>query len=357
MGQRKEIANAYAHKGLGVNRAIAIVGIKRSTYYYKPNGLPRGKPNSTHTVKLGGEIVSNSVVLESILKLLSNEYHDYGYQVVTQELKKLGYIINAKKVYRIMREHHLLHASIKASKNQTRERINFTVPPLVEPFSTVEADLKYIYIHGQNRNAYLLTMLCTFSRCAPVWKLNFSMKSTDVNELVESLLQHALVRKYTQGKGIKVKIRTDNGPQFIAHILAKELENKQITHEFIHPGTPQENAHIESFHNTVTKLVTNKNIFQYLDHAREVFTGFFDAYNNTRVMKSLLYYSPSQFLSLWDKGIVEIKKDGRGREIFFFKEKPDPCLDRGSSPEEVFVQNKFTNFNNDFLNRPENSPT
>lgn len=356
MGQRKEIANTYAHKGLGVNRAISIVGIKRSTFYYKPNGLARGKQCSTHTLKVGGEIVSNTIVLDSIFKLLSNEYHDYGYQVVTQELKKLGYIINAKKVYRIMREHHLLHASIKSSKKQTRDRINFTVPPLTEPFSTVEADLKYVYIHGQNRNAYLLTLLCTFSRSAPVWRLNFSMKSADVNELVESLLQHDLIRKYTQGRDIKVKIRTDNGPQFIANILAKELENKQIAHEFIHPGTPQENAHIESFHNTVSKLVTNKNIFQYLDHAREVFTGFFDTYNNTRVMKSLLYYSPIQFLSLWDKGIVGIKNDKRGREIFFFKEKPDPILDLGSSPEEVFVQNKFTTFNNHFLNRPENSP-
>jgi len=356
MEQRREIANAYAHKGLGLIKALAIVGIKRSTFYYKPNGRARGKPCSTHTKKLDGELVHNDKVVESILKTLSNEYHDYGYQVMSVELKKQGYLINEKKVYRLMGENHLLHASVKSSKSQKRERINYTVPPLTEPFSTVEADLKYIYIHGQNRNAYLLTMLCTFCRLAPVWRLNFTMKSTDVNELVESMVHHMLVRKYIISRGLKVIIRTDNGPQFIAHALASELKSKQIAHEFIHPATPQENAHIESFHNTVTRLVTNKNVFQSLDHAKQVFTEFFNAYNNTRVMKCLLYYSPSQFLSLWDKAIVGIKKDHQRKEIFFFKEKPDLPFDHGLSPEEVFVQNKFNIFSNQFLNRPENSP-
>jgi len=356
MEQRREIANAYAHKGLGLNIALAIVGIKRSTFYYKPNGRARGKPCSTHTKKLNGELVHNDKVLELILKTLSNEYHDYGYQVMSVELKKQGYIINEKKVYRLMGENHLLHASVKSSKRPKRERINYTVPPLTEPFSTVEADLKYIYIHGQNRNAYLLTMLCTFCRLAPVWRLNFTMKSADVNELLESMLQNMIVKRYTNSRALKIRIRTDNGPQFIAHALASELKSKQIAHEFIHLATPQENAHIESFHNTVTRLVTNKNVFHSLDHAKQVFTEFFNAYNNTRVMKSLLYYSPSQFLCLWDKGIVGIKRDHQRKEIFFFKEKPHPNPDDGSSPEEVFVQNKFNTFSNQFVNRPENSP-
>jgi len=44
----------------------------------------------------------------------------------------------------------------------------------------------------------------------------------------------------------------------------------------------------------VTRLVCNRNIFQDIDHARNIFNDFYLAYNETRVMKNLLYYPPEK---------------------------------------------------------------
>ena len=260
----------YVASGISVNDAVRIAGMKKSTYYYQPNGKRKGKRPSTHTMR-NGVMVPNEAVVKEITRLIDPEYHDYGYQVSTDLLKQLDYKINHKKVYRLMDENNLLHPATKKSAPHNKTYIKYTVPPLEGPFKTIEADIKYVYIHEKNRNAFLITFLCTFCRYAPVWDLQFSMKNEEIGELIYDLVYEPEVKRYLENQKIKVLIRTDNGPQFIARQLAAILESLGISHEFIRPGTPQQNAHIESFHNTVTRLVCNRNIFQDLEHAKRDF--------------------------------------------------------------------------------------
>lgn len=329
--------------------------MKKSTYYYQPNGRHKGKGPSTHTMR-NGVLVANEVVVEEITKLIDPEYHDYGYQLSTDLLKRLEYRINHKKVYRLMKENHLLHPPTKKSAPLNKTFIKYTVPPLESPFKTIEADIKYVYIHEKNRNAFLITFLCTFCRYAPVWDLQYSMKNNDIGELIYDLINDPEVKRYIDNQKIKILIRTDNGPQFIARQLAVLLEYVGIAHEFIRPGTPQQNGHIESFHNTVTRLVCDRNIFQDLEHATEIFKGFYHAYNETRAMKCLLSYPPKKFLKLWESGIIGIKKNKKNKEIFFFREKPHPECGLGFSPEVLYQVNKTNIFESNVLNPLEISP-
>lgn len=73
-------------------------------------------------------------------------------------------------------------------------------------------------------------------------------------------------------------------------------------------------------------------------------------------MKALLYYPPKQFLKLWKSGIIGIKKDKKSKEVFFFREKPVPNLEPGSSCEDFFTVNKNSNFEIAVLNQLEISP-
>jgi transposase InsO family protein len=343
VGEKREIVCRYVGRGLNVSDAVAIAGIRKSTYYYRPNGRPKGKRPSTHTLKYGVGMVTNDVVVEEILNLISPEYHDYGYKVSSELLKREGYLINHKKVHRLMKDNHLLHPQTIKPEPLNRVFIKYTVPPLDGPFKTIEADIKYVYIHEQNRNAFLITFLCTFCRYAPVWDLRYTMTGQQIKDLVMALINHPVVRENID-QNTRIMIRTDNGPQFIAKILASALDVIGLKHEFINPGTPQQNAHIESFHSTVTRLVCSKNVFRDLDHARQIFNEFYFAYNNTRVMQALLYYPPSQFLKFWKSGIVGIKKDKKNKEIFFFREKPHPFGGIGSSHEDFLLVNKNSNF-------------
>jgi transposase InsO family protein len=356
MGEKREIVCRYVGNGLNVCNAVSIAGIKKSTYYYRPNGRPKGKRPSTHTLKYDEGLVPNDAVVDELINLISPEYHDYGYKVSSELLKRKGYIINHKKVNRLMRDNNLLHPQTMKPEPLNKLFIKYTSPPLDGPFETVEADIKYVYVHGENRNAFLLTFLCTFCRYAPVWELQYSMCSSQVIDLVMDFINHPIVKENISREKTKIMIRTDNGPQFIAKKLATALDAIGLNHEFINPGTPQQNGHIESFHSTVTRLVCNRNIFRDLSHARNIFQEFFYAYNNTRVMKALLYYPPKQFLNLWQSGMVGIKKDKSNREIFFFREKPLPNTEVGSSAEDLYAINKNIKFEIPVLNPLEISP-
>lgn len=178
-------------------------------------------------------MVPNQNVVNEIIKLIEPEYHDYGYQLSTDLLKQKEYMINHKKVYRLMGENNLLHPPRKKSVALKKSFVKYTVPPLEGPFKTIEADIKYVYIHEENRNAFLITFLCTFCRYAPVWDLQYTMKSREIAELVFDLIHDPEVKRYVQGQRIKILIRTDNGPQFIAKALADILDSLGIAHEFI----------------------------------------------------------------------------------------------------------------------------
>ena len=331
-----------------------MTGISKSTYYYLSNGRKKGKRSTDYTWSVD-KLCSNQEVVNEILDIISPEYLDYGYHTVTVELRRRNYLINHKKVYRLMKENHLLHPVQKRGKDMKKAYVEMTVPALEGPFVTVEIDIKYIRIHEQNRNAYLLTFLCTFTRFAAVWALEYSMTANRITVLINEFINHPLVKLQNPDPNrMNIKIRSDNGPQFIAKKLADILEKVNIKHEFIKPGTPQQNGHIESFHNTVTRLVYSKNIFMNLEHAKNIFTDFFNTYNYQRMMSVLLYYSPYQFLKLWNNGNVGIILDKYNKEKFFLRKKP--------TSEEVSLDlcllgiNKFNSFVNQYYKQKEISP-
>ncbi len=315
MEERKILINKFVARGMKVAKATYIAGIAKSTYYYKPNNKLKGKKPSKTTI-FKNMIVDNAILLDDMKKILGREFNDYGYIRTTMALRDLGYRINPKKVYRIMKENNWLFPK-KRKKNLNKKYVKFTTPLPDFPFQVIEIDIKYVYIIGTQRNSYLITILDTFTRFAAEWVLEYNMKAQRVIDLIYKLQKNECIENVPY-----ISIRTDNGSQFIAKAFRELLEDNQMPHEYIHPGTPQENGHIESFHSTVEKNICKKYEFNSLQEAKETLKRFYDYYNNERIMKSILYLSPKNFLKLWYEGKIGIKRE-KNKQIYFFKEKPD----------------------------------
>ena len=84
-------------------------GVPRSSFYYKRGDAIRGRKPSKMTITQDGELVDNTVVLQDVKSILQQEFCCYGYKNIRSCLTDAGYIINAKKVYRLMKEHNLLY--------------------------------------------------------------------------------------------------------------------------------------------------------------------------------------------------------------------------------------------------------
>jgi putative transposase len=147
---------------------------------------------------------------------------------------------------------------------------------------------KYVYIHGEQRWAYLLTVIDVFTRCLVVQMFDRSIRANDVIRL---LTQTAPTWTTTE----RIRLRTDHGSQFIANDLVPVLEKLNIEHEFTHPGVPEENAFIESWHSIFQAEVASRFEFASFQEADETIKRHRHWYQHERLHGSLRYQTPEEF--------------------------------------------------------------
>lgn len=326
MAEKKEVVGKYVAKGIKVDIACNYAGISKSTYYYKhKTGHPGRKPSSYSFTKTGG-IIPDTMTVKMIKAICQEDFTEYGYIKMTWELKDRGLIINKKKVLRLMKENQLLFKKNKSSK---KEFVKFYQPLPLMPFDCLEMDIKFIYIKGQHKNALLITVLDTFSRVALEWDLQYSIKHDAVIYLLKNVIRNWLQIYKPYFDETPVSIRSDNDSRFIANDLKKFLILNDISQQFIMPATPQQNAHIESFHSVVEQLVCSKLEFENIEDARLNIEKFMDTYNNRRTISSIAYLPPMVFLKECLENNISLiysKKGNRFKHKFIFKERrPDWC--------------------------------
>lgn len=259
----------------------------RSSWYYKPTNGRRGIKPSTHTQKWDSTITPNELVVEEIKKILG-VVDFYGYEKVTWELHDLDYIINKKKVYRLMKEANLLLIGQRISTHGKRQFIQYRCIDATRPLEYLVMDIKYVYIHQEKRFAYLLTVMDVCTRFVLGHILKNSIKKSDVVLLLSFVLN-----------GIKVKgiiIRNDNGSQFLAHTVRDYLSKMEVVQEFTHIASPEENGFIESLFSSLEREFLNRNWFDSLYHARMRLQDYFMIYNYRRKHRELKRRSPYQYV-------------------------------------------------------------
>ena len=237
-------------KGISVRRLLVWSHLGPSSFYYKKSGRPKGIRPSTHSVNSDGEFFENTAVVKDIEKTLHQEFCPYGYRSMTGELKDRGWIINHNKVYRLMKEHKLLYGGKIRPEPFKRNFIRFRTPGAEKPLQYLSMDIKYVQIHGWRRNVYLLTIMDIYSRKVLIHMLKVSIKKGDL------LVMLSLMLLECEAEGMR--LRNDNGSQFIAGVVRQFLKGKGISREFSHVATPEDNAYIEALHSNLQREVIDR---------------------------------------------------------------------------------------------------
>lgn len=231
-----------------------------------------------------GELFENKEVVADIEKTLHQEFCCYGYRNMTAELRELGWIINHKKVYRLMKEYKLLYGEKIRPEPFKRNFIRFRTPAAERPLQYLSMDIKYVHIHGWNRNVLLLTVMDICTRKVLIHMLKQNIKKGDV--LV--MLSLMLMNYKTEG----MILRNDNGSQFIANAVRAYLKDKGINQEFSHVATPQDNAYIEALHSNLQREVIDRFEFESIYQAQMIIDRYYKWYNEKRRHGSLSGRSP-----------------------------------------------------------------
>lgn len=325
--------------------------LPRSSSYYKPHPGPRGLQPSTTTL-CKGEVVSNESVIEQIKSILQGPYTAYGYHQTTNELKEHGYLINHKKTYRLMNENRLLLGK-KISTRGKREFVKFRRIQARRPMEHLCLDIKYVWVHGDGRWYYQLSIMDVYSRFILIWAMKPSLRQNDVIDLLRRLhLKYNLK---------SVIIRNDNGSQFIAHKVREFLKQLEAQQEFTHVATPEENAYIESFHSIMQRELIDRYQFDSYYDAKTHMENYMWWYNYKRRHQAIGNVTPckkwaqgmtgSSVKQLYQADGILVSRPANSTEIKLNNLPPGLSLDTGSpadylclNGDQVRAEN-YTNLN------------
>ena len=295
--------NEYRSRGITVTRMLHLLGIPESTYYRKRSmiHLKRGRKNSQTTcLSVGNDIVRipDTQILLVIEELLEREFVCYGYKKVTKYLQRSGYIINRKKVFRLMKENDLLNHTY--NYRSPARRVADPIVTVNAPNEIWEMDIKYIYIQGENRTTYFFAMIDCFTREVVGKYLGYHCTSDDVKKAMDFAFLDRGIERISH-----VRIRSDNGTQFVSRTVELFLSSSNIAHERIHPAAPREDAHIESFNSILEKEVIRRFEFSSFEDAENTISRFIEFYNNERLHSAIDYKAPRESYEQWKESIIE----------------------------------------------------
>ena len=97
-------------------------------------------------------------------------------------------------------------------------------------------------------------------------------------------------------RGYPLKLRLDNGPEFVSVALADWAEQHGVLLGFIKPGKPMQNGFIERFNRSYREAVLDMFVFQSLSEVREQTEKWLREYNEERPHESLGNMTPREYL-------------------------------------------------------------
>ena len=148
-------------------------------------------------------------------------------------------------------------------------------------------DMAYLNIGGTFY--YLCALLDGFSRAIVHWEIRESMTERDV----ECIAQRAL-EKFP---GVKPRIISDNGPQFIAKDFKVFVRIAGLTHVRTSPYYPQSNGKLERWNGTVKTEALRVTPPKDLEDARRIVGRFVEHYNAKRLHSAIGYIAPNDKLA------------------------------------------------------------
>jgi len=253
--------------------------------------------------------IDNSVVVDQIIDIKSNPETDYGYKAMTAALMLLGYVINHKKVYRLMFEFQLLG---EARKRNRRNYVKYARVQPSRPLEVLEMDIKFQWVIEHCRYAFILSVIDCFTRKVLKWTVAYSIKQDDVKRLWQQIIVDYLQPNELLSRGLTVQIRNDNDSRFAAKSVQQYFCDNHLDQVFTHPYTPQENGHIESFHSILGRSLSARE-FGTITSLEKHLKYFYKVYNQVRLHGSLDHLNPDRFWKLWNQGLIQtkIKKNGK----------------------------------------------
>jgi len=267
-------------RGLTIRRMVELSAVSRARFY-----------RSLAPKAAGSDA---DMDLRDAIQRIALAWPCYGRPRLTAELRRQGWRVNPKRVYRLMREDNLLCVrrrkflvttdsahGLRVYSNLARTMVLTTINQLWI------ADITYIRL--QLEFVFLAVILDAFSRRTIGWALDRTLSA----ELTLTALRMAVSRRAIPPGLVH---HSDQGVQYASRDYTQFLQGLGIQISMSRKGNPWDNAACESFIKTLKYEEVYRSEYRDLEDARASIAQFLEkVYNQKRLHSALGYLPPVEF--------------------------------------------------------------
>jgi putative transposase len=265
---------------LSIERMVELGGVSRRGFYRfqaKPDPVP-----------------DKDMELRDAIQRIALEWPCYGRPRITRELRRRGWTVNPKRVYRLLREDNLLCVRKRKFVVTTDSNHGRKVYPNLAANMVLtgvdqlwRADITYIRLREEF--VFLAVILDAYSRRVIGWALDRTL---------EDALTLAALRMAIQNRNIQPGLvhHSDRGSQYASNDYTELLKEHDIQISMSRKGNPWDNAACESFMKTLKYEEVLRNDYRDLAEVRASIHEFLErVYNQKRLHSALGYLPPAEF--------------------------------------------------------------
>jgi putative transposase len=253
-----------------------VLGVARSSHYHKRR-------------------LDNDEQLQAAIETVCEQYPCYGYRRVTAELRRQEWVVNRKRVARLMKIMGLQGKKAVRKRKTTNSVHSFPRYPNLVQFLVVQrpdqvwvADITYI--HLKTEFIYLAVLMDVFTRSIRGWHLDRSLSQ----DLTLIALKKALKTHCPEIH------HSDQGLQYAATDYTELLKKCGIQISMAEVGQPTQNGYAERLMRTIKEEEVDLSDYQdYHDAYHQIRQFLEDVYMRKRVHSSLNYLTPVEFEIQW----------------------------------------------------------
>ena len=261
---------------------LKAIKLARSTYYYHLKQLD--KPDKDQELKA------------EIQSIFIEHKGNYGYRRIHLELRNRGYLVNQKRVQRLMKVLNL-QAKVRqkrkysSHKGDVGKKAENLIQRQFKGSKTMEkcyTDVTEFAIPASTQKLYLSPVLDGFNSEIIAYNL-----STSPNlEQVKTMLEQA----FTEKRYENTILHSDQGWQYQHDSYHRFLESKGIQASMSRKGNSPDNGMMESFFGILKSemFYGYEKSFQSLKQLEQAIVDYIDYYNNKRIKVKLKGLSPVQ---------------------------------------------------------------
>jgi len=265
-------------KDYPITVACNVLNCSRSSYYHQAMERP------------------DEAKLKAEIKAIAADWPTYGYRRVTAQLRRQDWLVNHKRVQRLMQEMDIQAKTKGKKRRTTNSEHGFPrYPNLVQGLEIVRPEQVWMsditYIRLRYDFVYLAVIMDVFTRGIRGWHLGRSLDHTlTLTALHRALAKHPAPEIH----------HSDQGVQYAAIAYTQVLQGVNVQISMADVGEAWQNGYAERLIRTIKEEeVDLSEYLDYNDAYRQLGRFLDDVYMHKRIHSSLGYLTPAEFEEQW----------------------------------------------------------